>query len=90
MNRLVIDQGTVLDRIDFNLERAFKLVTKGKEELVKVMFNKKNFLYKSLSFFLKQANKIQKSPRANNCVLYLFVANLVFLLILVGKYTLIG
>jgi syntaxin 16 len=36
MNELVIEQGTILDRIDYNMEQALFHTRKGKEELVKV------------------------------------------------------
>lgn len=36
MNRLVIEQGTILDRIDFNIENTHQKSTKAKEELIKV------------------------------------------------------
>ncbi|CAD8135727.1 unnamed protein product [Paramecium pentaurelia] len=34
MNRLVIEQGTLLDRIDFNIDQTFTRIKKGKEQLV--------------------------------------------------------
>lgn len=37
MNRLVIEQGTILDRIDFNIEQVFQKTVKGKEELIQVI-----------------------------------------------------
>lgn len=36
MNRLVIDQGTILDRIDFNIDLTYQKTIKAKEELTKV------------------------------------------------------
>ena len=39
LNSLVIEQGTVIDRIDYNLEQAEVFVGKGKKELVKVSKN---------------------------------------------------
>jgi len=36
MNRLVIDQGTLLDRIDFNIDLTYKKTVKAKEELIQV------------------------------------------------------
>lgn len=30
MNRLVIEQGTLLDRIDFNIDQTFTRIKKGK------------------------------------------------------------
>lgn len=36
MNRLVIEQGTILDRIDFNIDCTFQKTIKAKEELTKV------------------------------------------------------
>lgn len=38
MNRLVIEQGTILDRIDFNIEQVFQKTVKGKEELIQVFY----------------------------------------------------
>lgn len=35
MNQLVIDQGTILDRIDFNIEDTLVQTKKGNEQLVK-------------------------------------------------------
>eukprot|EP01036_Dinobryon_divergens_P034346 gene34346-44367_t len=40
--KLVIDQGTILDRIDFNMENAVEDVTKGVVELHKAEENQKN------------------------------------------------
>lgn len=37
MNKLVIDQGTILDRIDFNIENTVTRTKKAKEELVQVL-----------------------------------------------------
>lgn len=37
MNKLVIDQGTILDRIDFNIENTVTRTKKAKEELVQVI-----------------------------------------------------
>ncbi|CAK85128.1 unnamed protein product (macronuclear) [Paramecium tetraurelia] len=34
MNRLVIEQGTLLDRIDFNIDQTFTRIKKGKDQLV--------------------------------------------------------
>ena len=39
---LVIDQGTILDRIDFNMEAAVEHVTAGNEELHKAEETQKN------------------------------------------------
>lgn len=36
MNQLVIDQGTILDRIDYNIENTHKKVFQSKGELTKV------------------------------------------------------
>jgi SNARE domain len=36
MNELVIEQGTIIDRIDYNLESAEVHVSKGKQQLIKV------------------------------------------------------
>ena len=36
MNTLVIDQGTLLDRIDYNLEQVVERTERGKEQLNKV------------------------------------------------------
>ena len=36
MNSIVIEQGTLIDRIDYNLQEAETFVDKGKKELVKV------------------------------------------------------
>jgi t-SNARE complex subunit (syntaxin) len=36
MNDLVIEQGTIIDRIDYNLESAETHVKKGKQQLIKV------------------------------------------------------
>jgi len=38
MNRLVIEQGTILDRIDFNIDCTYTKTVKAKEELIKVKF----------------------------------------------------
>lgn len=35
MNQLVIDQGTILDRIDFNIEDTLVQTKKGNEQLTK-------------------------------------------------------
>lgn len=35
MNQLVIDQGTLMDRIDFNLEETLVQTKKGNEQLTK-------------------------------------------------------
>ena len=35
MNQLVIDQGTILDRIDFNIEETFTNTKKANEQLTK-------------------------------------------------------
>ena len=37
MNDIVIEQGTIVDRIDYNLEQASKHVKKGNKELVEVL-----------------------------------------------------
>ena len=34
MNRLVIEQGTLLDRIDFNIDLTYQRTTKAKQELI--------------------------------------------------------
>lgn len=36
MNQLVIEQGTIVDRIDYNIEKALDSTTRAKKELVKV------------------------------------------------------
>jgi syntaxin 16 len=41
---LVIDQGTILDRIDFNMEQAVDNVKTGNQELVKAEKEQKNAL----------------------------------------------
>ena len=38
MNQLVIEQGTIVDRIDYNIEKAQDSSTRAKKELVKVEF----------------------------------------------------
>ena len=37
MNQIVIEQGSIVDRIDYNIEQALDNVVKGKKELVKVL-----------------------------------------------------
>lgn len=37
MNDIVIEQGTIVDRIDYNLEQASKHVKKGNKELIEVV-----------------------------------------------------
>lgn len=36
MNRIVIEQGTIVDRIDYNLEKSEDHTNRGKKELGKV------------------------------------------------------
>lgn len=43
MNQFVIDQGTVLDRIDFNIEDTLQKTHAANVELKKVLF--KNYSY---------------------------------------------
>lgn len=38
LNTLVIEQGSIIDRIDYNLETAESHLFKGKDQLVKVIF----------------------------------------------------
>jgi t-SNARE complex subunit (syntaxin) len=37
MNQIVIEQGTIVDRIDYNLEQSVDNVVKAKKELVQVI-----------------------------------------------------
>lgn len=39
MNDIVIEQGTIVDRIDYNLEQASKHVKKGNKELTEVLYH---------------------------------------------------
>ena len=41
---LVIDQGTILDRIDYNMESAVEHVKKGKDNIVDAVQHQKNAL----------------------------------------------
>ena len=38
MNDIVIEQGTIVDRIDFNIEQSADLTSKAKKELFQVNF----------------------------------------------------
>ena len=38
MNQIVIEQGTIVDRIDYNLEQSVDNVVKAKKELVQVIW----------------------------------------------------
>ena len=58
MNRLVIEQGTILDRIDFNIDCTFQKTIKAKEELTKV-----NWIYENLilGVFYKRRETLKKA-----------------------------
>lgn len=59
---LVIDQGSVVDRIDYNMEQVATHVEEGVKELVK-------------------AEKHQKSSRMMLCIMFLFCACIVMILV---------
>ena len=56
MNYLIIEQGTLLDRIDYNIESALDSTKKAKKELVKADQSSKssrgNFCIKMLVFWI--------------------------------------
>ncbi len=53
LNSLVIEQGTILDRIDYNMESTLTFVQQGNENLVKAdEHSKKNIMLKLIFIFL--------------------------------------
>ena len=57
LNYLVVEQGNILDRIDYNIEQTKSETEKAVKELTKVGF--------------RQANELQKSKRATYCLVLL-------------------
>lgn len=47
LNQLVIDQGTLLDRIDYNIEETVENTKKAKKSLIKVISEAQNHNIKS-------------------------------------------
>lgn len=83
MNQLVIDQGTILDRIDFNIEETLVQTKKANVELKKVYI----FNLKYLIIILNEADDYSKSKRATYCITVLIVLIVLFLIILILKYS---
>lgn len=69
---LVVEQGTLMDRIDYNIQEAANQTKAGVRELVKV-----NFI---------QAEKSQRTARATACILALILVIVVLVLALVLKH----
>lgn len=68
MADLVYSQGTLLDRIDFNIEETLNHTKNANKQLDK-------------------ANEYQKSNLSRNCIMILFTMILVFVIILIIKYS---
>lgn len=63
---LVVEQGSVLDRIDYNIEQSMHTVKAGTQELLK-------------------AEEYQKRGKTTCCILILFLACLICILILIFR-----
>lgn len=52
LQSLVVHQGTILDRIDYNIDEAISNVSKGHKELLKAEENMKSNCIRNLNFFI--------------------------------------
>ena len=52
LNIIVIEQGTILDRIDYNIDIAFENVKKGKKKLIQANDNHKGQCFRNIILFL--------------------------------------
>ena len=91
---LVIDQGTIIDRIDYNMEQAVERTTAGLEQLKKVAL--RTFLATAacrcrcntvLVWFVLQAEEHQKSSRPLKCMVLLVILIVIMVIILLVKKT---
>lgn len=81
---LVLEQGTLIDRIDYNIQETKQNVTQANVHLTGVYYF--YFLFIRIQL-IKKAVKAQESPTANRCIKILIIMILVFSLILTLRYT---
>lgn len=73
---MVIDQGTILDRIDYNIEQTNIHLESGHKELEKVVY-----------FFKFKAHEMQKGKAALYCIIVLSVVVLIMIIILIYRFS---
>lgn len=85
---LVIEQGTILDRIDYNIERAEHNVLQAEESLVVVSSHFAIIFclyYTRYLFIILKAHERAKSSRTKQCMIVLCICVLGLLLVVMMK-----
>ena len=52
LHTIVLEQGTILDRIDYNIDIGYENVSKGKKKIIKANENHKSSCFRNVILFL--------------------------------------